>query len=185
MSFPIHSIETAPEEAKETLLHVQKTIGLIPNLAATMSESPALVKGFFALREILSKQGTFTDAELQVLFLTNAFENGCEYCMALHSTHAVAAGVSKGSVNALRAGNAALEPRLKVLSDLSRKLVKERGRINEQDLKSFYDAGFTRAQALEVVLGVAVSTMPNFAHHLTHAPLDDVFKAQAWTGPSK
>ena len=42
----------------------------------------------------------------------------------------------------------------------------------------------TPAQALEVVLGVAFSTMANYAQHLVRAPLDDMLAPYAWVPPA-
>jgi AhpD family alkylhydroperoxidase len=178
--FAIHTVDTAPTASKPALEGLKQDIGMIPNLAAAMSESPELLKGFLALRDIFYS-GTFTSAEVQVLALTNAFENGCEYCMALHSAFALKAGAPKEAVEALREGRSPSEPRLKALSEYSRKLVVARGDVGEPDLSTFLAAGYTKAQALEVVLGVAVSVLPNFAHHLTRCPVDDPFSAHRWT----
>ncbi|MGH3432460.1 MAG: hypothetical protein ACRDQB_06455 [Thermocrispum sp.] len=41
--------------------------------------------------------------------------------------------------------------------------------------------GFTRRQVLDVLAGVAMKTLSNYANHLAHTPLDDAFAAQAWT----
>jgi len=41
----LHTPASAPETAAEALRTLQVTIGLIPNLAATMAESPALLHG--------------------------------------------------------------------------------------------------------------------------------------------
>src|SRR5262245_9322558 len=181
--FEIHTTTTAPEGSKAPLEELRAAVGMVPNLAATMAESPELLKGFVQLRSIQSS-GTFSPAEVQVLSLTNAFENGCSYCMALHSTLALKAGVSVESVAALRAGRAPVEPRLKALSDFSRALVQARGNVTPSDVGGFVKAGFSRGQALEVVLGVAVSILPNFAHHVTQCPVDDAFRPQTWEQPA-
>jgi AhpD family alkylhydroperoxidase len=181
-AFPIHTIETAPEESRETLRTVKETLGMIPNLAAAMAESPTLVRAFFAVRETYS-QGTLSPIDIQVLSLTNAFENGCAWCMAFHSAVALKEGLSKEALEALRAGRAPKDRRLGALSDLSRAMVRNRGEVSEQELKAFYAAGFSRAQALEVVLGVAFSVMANFSEHLVHVPLGAAFEPQAWSRP--
>ena len=181
--FTVHTLATAPEQSKPLLQRLQQTVGMIPNLAATMAESPALLEGFVQVRELLSN-GSFSPGEVQVLSLTNAFENGCSYCMALHSASALRAGVAPEAVAALRAGRSPADARLKALSEFSRKLVRERGAVSQADLATFLAAGFTKAQGLEVVLGVAVSILPNFAHHLTQCPVDDVFRPQAWESPA-
>jgi AhpD family alkylhydroperoxidase len=181
VAFPVHTAETAPPGAQPLLRGLQASLGMVPNLAASMAESPELLEGFLQIRRILHN-GSFSPAEIQVLSLTNAFENGCDYCMALHSTFALREGVSPETVSALRSGASPLEPRERALSDFSRQLVRERGRAGSGALAAFLAAGYTRGQALEVVLGVAVSILPNFAHHLTACPLDETFRPHAWSG---
>lgn len=177
--YEVHTIDTAPSGSKPLLQDLQGAVGMIPNLAAAMAESPELLKGFLSIRQIFYS-GTFSPGEIQVLALTNAFENGCRYCMALHSTFALKEGVSKEAVDALRTGRSAGEPRLKALSEFSRALVRQRGHVSEDELHRLLAAGYSKAQALEVVLGVAVSVLPNFAHHLTQCPLDGAFNQHAW-----
>jgi uncharacterized peroxidase-related enzyme len=181
-AFPIHTIDSAPEGSRETLMRVKEALGMVPNLAAGMAESPTLLRAFFATREIYS-QGTLSPIDIQVLSLTNAFENGCEWCMAFHSAGALRDGLPKDALQALRDGRAPRDPRLRALSDLSRTMVRNRGKVSEQDLAAFYAAGFSKAQALEVVLGVGFSVMANFSGHLVHAPLGAALEAYAWTKP--
>jgi AhpD family alkylhydroperoxidase len=176
---PVHTVASAPAAARPQLLALQQELGLVPNLAASMAESPALLAGFLHLRKLL-EQGSFTPAEAQVLALTNAFENGCHYCIALHSAFALRAGVSAASVEELRQGRPPVEPRLRALSELSRQMVRRRGVVDPETLGDLLRAGFTRAQALEVIVGVASSVMANYAHHLTDCPLDEAFAAHAW-----
>jgi AhpD family alkylhydroperoxidase len=101
--YEVHTTESASQGSKAPLQGLQNAIGMIPNLAAAMAESPELLKGFLNIRQIFYG-GTFSPAEIQVLALTNAFENGCRYCMALHSAFALKEGVPKEAVEALRAG---------------------------------------------------------------------------------
>jgi AhpD family alkylhydroperoxidase len=178
-AFPIHTIDTAPEESKETLARVKETLGMVPSLAAGMAESPTLLRAFFAAREIYS-QGTLSPIDIQVLSLTNAFENGCDWCVAFHSAGALKAGLPNEAIEDLRAGRSPRDPRLRALSDLSRAMVRNRGKVSEQELEAFYAAGFSKAQALEVVLGVGFSVLANFSGHLVHAPLGAALEPYAW-----
>ena len=177
--YEVHTIDTAPEASKPILQNLKSSIGMIPNLAATMAESPELLNGFLTIRKILYG-GTFTPGEVQVLALTNAFENGCHYCIAFHTALALKEGVSKDTVAALRSGRSPQESRLRALSEFSRVLVKHRVHVSSNDLQKFIAAGFSKRQALEVVLGVAVSILPNFAHHLTQCALDAAFSEHLW-----
>ena len=58
--------------------------------------------------------------------------------------------------------------------------MRRHGHVSGAELQKLYAAGYSKAQALEVVLGVAVSILPNFAHHITQCPLDGAFSAHTW-----
>lgn len=177
--FEVHTLATAPEGSRQAMRDLQANVGFVPNLAAAMAESPALLQGFQAVRQIY-QNGTFSPGEIQVLSLTAAFENNCAWCMAFHTLMALSAGISAESVAALRAGHAPLEPQLAALSDFARSMIQQRGGVTSAEFQRLLDAGYTRAQALEVVLGMAFSVMANYAGHLVDAPLDEPFKPHAW-----
>jgi AhpD family alkylhydroperoxidase len=182
-SYQVHTTETAPEAARPLLQALAASVGFVPNLAATMAESPPLLAGFLAVRD-LYQRGSFSGAEIQVLSLTAAFENRCDWCMAFHTLMALKEGVPPAGVEALRAGRAPAEPKLAALSDFARTMVRARGAVGEGDLARFVRAGYTRGQAMEVVLGMAFSLMANYAGHLAHAPLDPPFQPHAWSAPA-
>ena len=182
-TYQIHGIDTAPESSKPLLLGLQQNLGMIPNLAAAMAESPELLKSFLAVREIY-QGGTFSPVEIEVLSLTAAFENNCAWCMTFHTRMAGKVGVSQETTEALREGLSPAEPRLGALSDFAREMVRGRGAVGSSALERFYGAGYTRAQALEVVLGMGFSLMANYAGHLTEVPLDEPLKPHAWGPPS-
>jgi AhpD family alkylhydroperoxidase len=182
-AIPIHTIDSAPAGSRETLRTVQQTLGAIPSLAAGMAESPTLLRAFFTVREIYA-QGTLTPLEIQVLSLANAVENGCGWCVAFHTVLALKEGISAEALAALRAGRDPAEPKLGALSAFSRALIRSRGAVSDSDLDRFLTAGWTRAQMLEVVLGISFSTMANYAGHLIDAPLGPMLEPHEWTPSS-
>lgn len=179
--YRIHTLETAPDASRPALQRLQQAFGLIPNLAATMAESPILINGFVgALVNFLG--GTFTPGQRQVLLLTNAVTNRCAWAVAFHSTAALREGIAPGEVEAIRAGRAPSDRALAALSGLTRSLIEQRGAVAARDLAGFREAGFSAAQVLEVIAGLAISAMANYAGNITDPALEEPFRAQAWTG---
>jgi AhpD family alkylhydroperoxidase len=129
MSYTIHTLESAPEMAADALRTLQSTVGLIPNLAATMAESPALLNGFLALRELYAKTG-FSAGEVQVLSLTAAYESDCAWCVAFHTAMALKEGVDRDEIDALRRSTAPPDGRLAAPSGVARAMVRNRGAID-------------------------------------------------------
>lgn len=179
-TYAVHTTESAPETAAEALRTLQAAVGLIPNLAATMAESPALLRGFLALRELYATTG-FSGGEVQVLSLTAAYENDCAWCVAFHTAMALKEGVARDAVDALRQGGTPADPRLGPLTGFARAMVQNRGSIDSPTLQAFLAAGYSKRQALDVVMGMAFSLMANYAGHLTQPPLDDFLAPHRWT----
>ena len=47
-------------------------------------------------------------------------------------------------------------------------------------IEAFRDAGYTRANLLEVVLGVGLKTLSNYTNHLAGTPVDEPFRDLVW-----
>jgi AhpD family alkylhydroperoxidase len=179
-NYRVHTIESAPEASRPSLQGLQQAVGLVPNLAATMAESPTLVNGFVGALVNFQK-GSFTGAQRQAILLTNAVVNRCAWAVAFHSTAARKEGVDPGDIQAIREGRLPGDRKLAALSTLARTLVEKRGHLDDRDLDAFGDAGFTPEQVLEVIAGLAASVMANYAGNITRPPLEEPFRAQAWT----
>jgi AhpD family alkylhydroperoxidase len=179
-NYQIHTLESAPEKSKPALQGLKASFGLVPNLAATMAESPVLVNGFIGAFGNFHG-GTFSGAEKQVLLLSNAVANACAWAVAFHSTLALKEGVAAEDVRAVRDRRLPADAKLAALSSLTRALIEKRGHLDARDLNAFTAAGFTAAQVLEVIAGLAVSVMANYAGNITQPALEAPFQPQAWS----
>ncbi len=178
--YRVHTIDSAPEASRKALQGLKQGLGLIPNLAATMAESPVLVNGFVSALGNF-QGGTFTPAERQILLLANAVANRCTWAVAFHSTAAAKEGVERGTIAAIRERRRPEDGRQGALWALTSSLIEKRGNLEQADLEAFGRAGFGPGQLLEVIAGVAVSAMANYAGNITKPALDEPFKAQSWT----
>lgn len=59
-----------------------------------------------------------------------------------------------------------------------RKMMNQRGFLEENDVQAFQDGGYSKRQVLEVNLIIALKTISNYTNHLAKTPLDDPFKAE-------
>jgi AhpD family alkylhydroperoxidase len=127
-----------------------------------MANSPLLVNSFVAAIGQFAL-GSFSDGERQVLLLTNAVANSCPWAVGFHSTLALKEGIDADDVAAIRLGQAPSTPRVAALSSLTRTLIERRGHLDATDAEAFRTAGFDDGQLLEVISGVAISTLANYA----------------------
>ncbi|WP_300379976.1 carboxymuconolactone decarboxylase family protein [Henriciella sp.] len=177
--FTQHTEETAPEESREILANAKKQNGNIPNLWAIMAEAPGLLKGYTHLHEAFANS-SFDKDEVTVVWQTINVEHACHYCVPAHTAIAKGMKVDDEITEALRNETELPTPRLEALRTFTLSVVRGRGHVDEADVQAFLDAGFTKRQILEVVLGAAQKVMSNYVNHLAETPLDDVFKPFEW-----
>jgi len=180
--FKIHTLETVPEAGRETLEAAVNAYGFIPNLTATMVESPALAKAYKTIGSIFDET-TFDATEKQVVLLTVSRFNGCEYCVAAHSVIASMGNVAEEVVAAIRDDEPIGDPRLQALRQFVHRVTETRGWPDAADIQEFFVAGYGREHVLEIVLGIAMKTMSNYTNHIAGTPLDDAFETARWSAP--
>ena len=83
-NYQIHTIETAPEKSKPLLELFTHAIGFVPNLAGAIVNSPVLANSLLGLFKNVHG-GSFTEAEVQVLLLTNVVTNSSSWPVAFHT----------------------------------------------------------------------------------------------------
>src|SRR3984957_9486082 len=157
-SFPVLTIDTAPAKSRSALQALQGAFGMIPNVAATMATSPVLIDSLVALFGKVHG-GSFTEAQIQTLLLTNAVTNGCSWAVAFHTALALKEGLDSADVEAIRERRLPKDKKHAALSLLARTLIEKRGRLDDRDVEQFMAAGFAKDHALEVIAAVAASTI--------------------------
>jgi AhpD family alkylhydroperoxidase len=178
-NFPIYTIETAPEQSKPALQSLNAAFGMVPNIAGAMATSPVLINSLVGLFQRVHG-GSFTEAQIQTLLLTNAVTNACAWAVAFHTALALKDGLDPADVNAIREGRAPKDRQHAALSVLAKTLIEKRGRLDDRDVDKFTDAGFGRDLVLEVIAVVAASTITNYTGSVIKPPVDAPFQAYVW-----
>ena len=182
-TFTTHTAETAPDDSKSMLETVQANFGFVPNLLATMAEAPALLEGYRTLASIFDKTD-LSEAERQIIMMTNNRLIGCTYCMAAHTTISQMSGVREDIIEALRNNTPFDDPKLEALRTFSTIVNETRGWPTEEQVANFLAAGYTKQTVLEVVLGTAVKVMSNYTNHIAETEVDAAFAPNKWSDDS-
>lgn len=179
-TFTIHTAANAPAASQPLLTAVGQKYGFVPNLFGALAEAPSALGAYIELGGAL-ENSSLNAVEQQVVLIATSVENGCEYCVAAHSLvakHMIKA--DEAIVNALRFKTAIPNAKLQALAEFTRAVVATRGNVGEKKVEAFLAAGYNKQSVLEVVLGVAMKTLSNYANNLMHTPLDAAFQPEAW-----
>ena len=181
LTYQIHSIETAPDKSKPLLELFTHAVGFVPNLAGAIANSPVLANSLLGLFQNVHG-GSFTEAEVQVLLLTNAVTNSSSWPVAFHTALGLKQGIDPADIQAIRERQLPKQKRYAALSGLAKKLIEKRGQLTDDDRTAFLEAGFEEEHLLEVVAVIAASTITNYAGKITNPPLEALLQEHAWRG---
>ncbi len=168
----IHNIESAPQLAKQRLENAAKANGFLPNLLGVLANSPIALETYQTVSAINAKS-TLSPTEREVVQITAASLNGCGFCVAGHTKLAIKKlQLAPELVAGLRDHNLLTDQKLRALALFTTQIIDQKASISDDDLKAFKQAGYTEEQALEVVLGVSLATLCNYANNLAQTPIN-------------
>jgi AhpD family alkylhydroperoxidase len=177
-TFTRHTIESAPPASRRAMAAVTGKLGYLPAGIKLLAESPETLESF------LRMSGTFDACTLdpvarEVVIMTVAAHNGCHLCVAMHTARLAALGADPALAAALRAGAPLADARLEAVRAFTLRVLATAGEPGEESLDAFLGHGFTKRNALEVVLGIGTYTLSTLANRLTGAPVDEELRAFA------
>jgi len=178
-TFNIHNIESAPKESKVILEDSLKTNGMIANLHGVMAESPELLIAYQELGKLFTNT-SFNKEELTVVWQTINVEHNCTYCVPAHTGIANMMKVDPLLTEALRDQNTMPTPKLQALQDMTLNVVRKRGNVSDEEISTFFAAGYAQRQLLEIILGVSQKVISNYVNHIAKTPVDKPFQKFAW-----
>src|SRR3984885_13130120 len=176
--FTQYTIETAPAASGRSMTAVVGKQGYLPAAVGLIAGSPGALDGF------LRSSATFDDCTLdplarEVVIMTVAVRNGCHVCVAMHSARLAALGADPDLAAALRSGAPLGEGRPDAVRTFTLQVLDTAGEVGGEAVAEFLGQGFTRRNALEVVLGIGALTLSTLANRLTGAPVDEPLRAFA------
>ncbi len=176
----VNTLETAPEQAKERMEMVQKANGFIPNLIGVLANSPQALEMYQEVGKINSRS-SLTPEEIEVVQITAAAHNGCDFCVAGHTKiGTLKLKMPENVLNALRA-RTTIEDNAKyqALAQFTMQLIDKRGKVSDEELAAIKAAGYSEQNILDVVLGVALATLCNYANNVAQNDINPELQAYA------
>ncbi|MGP1665170.1 MAG: carboxymuconolactone decarboxylase family protein [Rhodanobacter sp.] len=175
----IQTPDSASEEARPRLLAAQKSSGFVPNLLGVLANAPTAIETYQTVSAINARNG-LSDTEREVIQITAAIRNGCGFCVAGHTAIArKKLQMPEPLLEALRGTHALANPKLNTLALFTLAVIEEKGGVSDDELQRFLAAGYSQGNALEVVLGVSLATLCNYANNLARTPINPELQAFA------
>lgn len=175
----IHNIESAPEGSKVLLEQSLKANGMIPGLHGVLANAPELLEAYQTIHKLFT-QSSFDKNELTVVWQTINVEHECHYCVPAHTAIANMMKVDQAITEALRNETPLENPKLEALRVMTLLIVRNRGHVTQEELETFYAAGYGEQQILEIILGLSQKVISNYTNHIANTPVDAPFQKFSW-----
>jgi uncharacterized peroxidase-related enzyme len=165
------ALSDAPAASQPLLEAVKKQLGVVPNLFRLVANSPAALQGYLGLSGALGK-GALPAATRERIALAVAEINGCDYCLSAHTYLGKnLAKLDEAEIAANRKG-ASNDPTADAAVRFAAKVARERGHVNDEDLRAVKLAGYDDAQVIEIVQHVALNTWTNYINTVAETDID-------------
>jgi AhpD family alkylhydroperoxidase len=165
-SFPRFDETTAPTEVRDSLLRTKSAVGGIPAPLARYASSPRMMLSALSGLESFEK-GSLEPLEREVVAMTMGRHNGCKLCINHHRHLLRVQKTPSELIEGLERGTPLSSPRLEALRNFVLASLEHHGDVPQAVWTDFREAGYSHAQALDVMLGISVYTLTTFTNRLT------------------
>ncbi|MCM4151344.1 carboxymuconolactone decarboxylase [Arenibacter sp. N53] len=175
----VYNMESAPEASKPLLKKSQKAYGMIPGLHGVLAGAPEVLDAYQKLHELFVNT-SFNEEELTVVWQSINVEHACHYCVPAHTGIARMMKVDNSITEALRNETALENTKLEALRTMTLTIVRNRGNVTQENLETFYAAGYEQRHVLEIILGLSQKVISNYTNHIANTTIDPAFKSFEW-----
>lgn len=149
--------------------NLKKSLGMVPNLYATLALSGQALGSYLALQ---SAPSSIHGKAREVINLVVSQVNDCEYCLAAHTMIGKMVGFTDAQILEIRRGEASFDSKLDALARLARSIASQRGKVDESLLDAFFAAGWTQENLVDAIVTIGDKTITNYLHAVTQVPVD-------------
>lgn len=167
-TFPVPTRDQVSASSQAQFDNLQKAIGFVPNLYATIAYSENGLAKYVAYQ---GAKTSLSNKEKEAVNLVVSEINACRYCLSAHTVIGGLNGFSADEILDLRAGHSA-DARLDALVKLAAAVTENRGHVAPEILDAFFAAGYDKGNLVDVVLQVSDKVAMNYLHNLTEVPID-------------
>ena len=167
--FEIPTRDQVSEGNQAIFDNLNKNLGFVPNLYAYYAKNDTALADYLTLQ---NRKSTLKTKEREVINLVVSQLNGCDYCLAAHTTLAKMNGFSEEQILELRAGTASFDSKTEALVQFAKAVTLNKGKVPAQILEQFFIAGYDEKHLIDVVIIIGDKTISNYINNLISPAID-------------
>jgi uncharacterized peroxidase-related enzyme len=168
---PLIQPETASDQLSAVFAETHQVLGLIPNEARALANSPTTLKAYVDLVSAL-RGGSVPLRLRELIALLVAQENRSDYCLSAHTYIATRlAGLTESETMCARNAQAD-DPQTRAVLTFAASVLRNRGSVSEEELAALRAAGIADGEIVEVIAHVALNVFTNYFNTAARVDID-------------
>ena len=168
-AFTVPTRDQVSDSSKAVFDNLEKSLGFVPNLYATLAHSPTALGDFLTAS---SRKSSLTNKEKEVINLVVSQSNDCSYCLAAHTAISKMNGFTDTEILDIRAGDSVGDSKFDALAAFVRSAAENNSKPTATALANLKAAGYTNENVVDTVLVISEITATNYLHGITQIPVD-------------
>ncbi len=149
--------------------NLQKGLGMVPNLYAYFTKSETALGDYLTLQ---NRKTSLRAKEKEVINLVVSQVNECDYCLAAHTLIGKMNGFTDEQILEIRTGQAGFDNKLDALAKFTKNIAINRGKPTAAATETLFEAGYTEANLVDIIIVIGDKTISNFIHGATQFAVD-------------
>lgn len=166
--FKVPSREQVSSTNQEIFDGLNKALGFVPNLYATIAYSDHGLKRYL---DFQNAKTSLSNKEKEAVNLIVSQVNRCIYCQSAHLVLGKMNGFDDAQLLDIRKGKSENE-RLNALVKLAADITENKGNVNANNIEDFFAQGYSKETLVDLILQISDKTAMNYLHNLTKVPVD-------------
>ncbi|MWG36155.1 peroxidase-related enzyme [Halomarina oriensis] len=162
-NFPVPDHADLPEDLQERIEEETERAGFTPNVFSAMAYKPSHFRAFFEYHDALVEDTALEREEIEMLVVTISGVNDCLYCVVAHGALVRIYAKDPQLADQLATNHraASLNPTHRAMLDFAVTLTESPGRIDETDLETLRQHGFSDEAIWDITSVVAYYNLSN------------------------
>jgi uncharacterized peroxidase-related enzyme len=149
--------------------HMKSAFGMVPNLYASFALNETALGDYLALQ---NRKSTLTAKEREIINLVVSQINDCRYCVPAHTAVAKMHGFADEQVMGIRRAQIDFDSKYDALAKFVKETAVNRGKPSQNATDAFFEAGYDKANLIDVMIVIGDKTISNYLHNITQIPVD-------------
>jgi len=165
--FPVPDVAELPDDIQERIESETEQAGFTPNVFLAFAYKPAQFRAFFDYYDGIIDNSTLSREEIELVIVATSGANDCLYCVVAHGALLRIYGDDPHL-----AEQVATNPRTAAVPDMHKdlclfatKLTTDPAAVDESDLETLRDHGYTDAEIWDVA---SITSLFNLSNRMAH-----------------